>query len=1023
MDLDDGSELAILARCRVSTNTVMAALRPEFERSVKKLIRNITGFRDRDENFQICLNFVLSNFKYHRFLEVDSHKVRRNLDGVHEKFQIYSQHEKAFEYKRLVQLFLSTPAFAENKPQTDTHYALLQILLSLAETPTLVDYHPPIVDKPLDEVDEFDWKAYLLEGEDTTRLIYPDTSSDEEDWRLDDDDNDDAAAVVSTAIPFDSGVRVETDRDDDDDDEEEEMTLTGAEFTTKSHYDWLTRNVVVQYWKSDNALSISSPRVNGISDIWEKYLFDSNPLYVLAKRHLLTETQIIRETLWMLFGAGDRGLFVYDFTDSGNELGGRFTVSDELKVSHLTTQALVSVLESFCHYGNIVHKLETFVTVTTELSVSSAGGTCQTYQAFAKSIARFLNRFKSELVKLEEETIEQEGTLTIATMLSRLSASFDQLALIGEIYDECLTDRLHDGCHSEADGMRSKAYRLISRLYAVLMTVSLYSTENMKKFRLLMLIWLDTIRPYLNIIGEWLTSGRLNDVYGEFVIRRNESVKNDDADFWRKSFVLHCEEPQDEQTHFFDEDRRLPSFLQPVLRELLLCGKSMEVLNSLGKLQKVIPGREHRFKLYEKFIENLLKLSEQQTVNKTAVVDHNRGNRSIITRSDHQYDALLGINFGDIFNGERFLVDDYNEEEQRLQGKIDGLTSANSRRPFYRLMSQCLYPFIRDRYRLISEQFLSILKNEYNLKQHLSTMKAFYLMEAGDTMYDFYTALFDKLRHGEDCKDSPLLNGLLEDALYARFPEHKSRMFVEVVDVPATTKTQQPINALNCLKLHYKLPWAISLVVNTDAQEIYGQILTELLQIKRAKFSLDSLHHSDLSRDSDEEKQTAVDETFLSLYQTEDAYRFSVKHRMLLLRQKLLHFVNSFHNYIMTRILHSSGLEFEAEFVKCGDFDQVIEAHSKYIVKLQEQCLLTKPLAVLKEAVNRVFNLALRFAAMWDEGHVATSMSDLIVIETDLSRCINFLSVFLNNIIKRGSTPHLETLAFYLSTAENLKPQ
>ena len=38
-------------------------------------------FQENEENFDICIQFAVSNIKYHRFLSVDSHKVTRSLQG------------------------------------------------------------------------------------------------------------------------------------------------------------------------------------------------------------------------------------------------------------------------------------------------------------------------------------------------------------------------------------------------------------------------------------------------------------------------------------------------------------------------------------------------------------------------------------------------------------------------------------------------------------------------------------------------------------------------------------------------------------------------------------------------------------------------------------------------------------------------------------------------------------------------------------------------------------------------------
>ena len=37
--------------------------------------------QEDDENFDLSHQFAVSNFKYHRFLDVDSHKVTRTVKG------------------------------------------------------------------------------------------------------------------------------------------------------------------------------------------------------------------------------------------------------------------------------------------------------------------------------------------------------------------------------------------------------------------------------------------------------------------------------------------------------------------------------------------------------------------------------------------------------------------------------------------------------------------------------------------------------------------------------------------------------------------------------------------------------------------------------------------------------------------------------------------------------------------------------------------------------------------------------
>ncbi|XP_037554251.1 gamma-tubulin complex component 5 [Nematolebias whitei] len=82
----------------------------ETEKETKKLIRCISKIEDEeDQHFQLALKFVWSNFKFHRFLDVDSHKVGRSIAGIYEKLMVHSDLSKAGSWMRLTEEFLNSP--------------------------------------------------------------------------------------------------------------------------------------------------------------------------------------------------------------------------------------------------------------------------------------------------------------------------------------------------------------------------------------------------------------------------------------------------------------------------------------------------------------------------------------------------------------------------------------------------------------------------------------------------------------------------------------------------------------------------------------------------------------------------------------------------------------------------------------------------------------------------------------------------------------------------------------------------
>jgi len=58
---------------------------------------------------------------------------------------------------------------------------------------------------------------------------------------------------------------------------------------------------------------------------------------------------------------------------------------------------------------------------------------------------------------------------------------------------------------------------------------------------------------------------------------------------------------------------------------------------------------------------------------------------------------------------------------------------------------------------------------------YLQAMRNYFLLEAGDTMYDFYTAIFDKVLEKESWQQLAFLNVQLQEAVGQRHPEDSSR--------------------------------------------------------------------------------------------------------------------------------------------------------------------------------------------------------------------------------------------------------
>ncbi|XP_067665574.1 gamma-tubulin complex component 5-like isoform X2 [Haliotis asinina] len=997
----------------------MARWRGNFENLTKSLITHLTGLEDGEENFRLCQQFAMSNFKFHRFLDVDSHKVNRALDGMRTKFEVHSQTEKAIALTQLTEEFLNSPIFEDkNDGKTDTHYSILYLLFLLADNPTAADFRLTLPQRENEPVDDFDWSAHLLDGEDVYQGGYADSPIPSDDESLSDSDEDDRPQHQSNeAIVSQSAVVTAT--------HDTSMLVTHeSDVVEDNGYGWLMKNLVVQYWKgmSREEDTIDNHFSSNLVRDWESYKSRTNPLYCKGSRTFVTEIQVLREVLWMMSGVSD--LFIFQYK------GGRFILRDDISVSHLTKECVESFVQPFCKHGVHVQVLQTFVQEIVSRSCLGQDLTTvpMTYQAFTKTVSQFLQDLQTYLSGLEKRIIRNEEVMTLSMMSVELQTWSQKISLVYSLYINGVAAAASLPTNS------LKASHLLSVLYNTVLEYDSLGEFTPDMIMLLLPMWMQTSQPYLQIIGDWINNGHLDDPMNEFVVQRNDNVKSVDETFWENAFVLHMPKSSTNSSVLsttiaqFPEHEQVsvatawaPKFLQPVVKDIVLTGKSMEVLEHLGQLFQVIGNKDGRpDSLYDTFMKSLEKTLGSKSP--TAGISQNRKRETTVSTPvltpniEHQmrglgvFDPLLRINFEAVFS--YLHVGPVESDDDRELRLLRGLKSENLQ-PVEMLLQECLYPHILDRYHVVCSELVRILKEKYCLMDFLTAMRKFFLMEAGDTMFNFYADIFDRMKNMEQWRDLSVLNLVLHEAMYTLYPDEINRLSV-TLETPSTQE-KFPISVTDCIKLSYAVPWPVDLVITSRSQDIYNQIFSFLLQVKRAKYCLEQLRFFDLK------KEDILKSIHLSQYEEEDTTRNTRIHRMQLLRFRLLYFVNSLHNYIMTRILQSTGLEFQSDIEASVDLDQIIAAHNSYVSKIHERCLLHPKVAFLREAVLKVLNLILSFHKIWDQGVDEISMKIIEDMELEFSRCIQFLASFLNNVIKRGSFPHLESLAFALITSMEYK--
>uniref|UniRef100_A0A7N8WR01 Gamma-tubulin complex component n=1 Tax=Mastacembelus armatus TaxID=205130 RepID=A0A7N8WR01_9TELE len=990
----------------------------ETEKQTKKLIRCISGVEDEDDqNFQLALKFAWSNFKFHRYLDVDSHKVQRSISGIYEKLMVHSDLSKAGSWMRLTEEFLNSPLPNTDGPKTDVHYSILSLLLFLSGSPSNTDF----TERPRvkDAEDNFDWAKYLMEGEDIDTGPYPDTPE----WSEEESDDNDSQQPISRE---DSGIQL--DRTPQEDQDTTNKTDPNKVTMYPDARAWLEQHVVTPYWvahapRFPHSLHLHSNLLN----VWDQHLYNTDPLYLPEEKAFVTETQVIRETLWLFSGVKKH--FIFQHHD------GKVSVRNNVVVTHLTSNCLRSVLEHVAVYGQAVFRLQKFIDEVTGYSSEPCppgSGSCysskkgseppfRTYQAFVWALNKYFTSFKEELTTIERELICNDETVTLSAVLERLSPHLAQIKVLHKVFCTGVAE-----VPPETPNV-VRASHLLNTLYKAIIEYDSAGEASEQVVALLFSLWTETVRPYLEIVDEWIVHGHLFDPAKEFIIQRNKDVPVNHRDFWHATYTLYSVSEMVENEEKLNDtasgssggdqgssNRQLTmvSFLKPVLKQIIMAGKSMQLLKNLDCKENVtlhIADAERK-SLYTLFLESVQsRLCSQDEFPADTMAEQQATKRSLIKMQsimaqhlefEDVHDPLLAINFARLF----LEQSDFHERFSGGDFIVDRSSQSVTCQTFELTLRSCLYPHIEKRYIECCGNLMKTLKKDYRLLEYLQAMRNYFLLEAGDTMYDFYTAIFDKVQEKESWQQLSFLNVQLQEAVGQRYPEDSSRLsvFLETID---PSRKKHPVNNLEVLTLSYKVPWPVDIVISSECQKIYNQVFLLLLQIKWAKYSLDTLRFSGMNVTKKLEGSLAEE------VKVKEPINQQI-HRMCLLRVKLMHFVNSLHNYIMTRILHSTGLEFQHQVQEAKDLDQLIKIHYRYLATIHDRCLLREKVSFVKEAIMKVLNLVLIFSDRWQAG--AWKIESIDKMESDFKNCHMFLVTILNKAVCRGSFPHLESLALSL---------
>lgn len=713
--------------------------------------------------------------------------------------------------------------------------------------------------------------------------------------------------------------------------------------------------------------SIGDAHSELITPYWNK----SNTISVYPT---IDEVNVIREVLWLL--GGQSGHFLFPVEE------GRHKVCEKFLLSHLTTPAVKSSLEYVAKHGDMVGSLREFV-------FDNLRPKCQTYKAFSESLLKFHRTLQHELVTIEKRIIKAEETVTLGDVLKILSPRMQELSVVDWVFRRSIEKDIQD------ETWAKKAARLLGELYDSVIDLrhtSSHSLEELNTRNSMISIWLDSIKPYIDIIDNWVSSGQLVDPHSEFILQRSANSPEATSDeFWYKGFSL-----------VEDECLDCLSWLKPIVEEIAVAGKSAEVLVSLSKgLRKTANAS-----LHSSFVQKIASARVPTVVasNKDAqaapVLAEIEPNRDV---SNTVSDSVLRLNFEKVFGNTSLVNRDQN---------VGATHEVSNCTPLPVLIQRSLHELIRYKCQNASEAILKVFMEEHKLLAALEVFQRFHLMGWGDVMHDFTTCLFSKMSAGEYWEDLMSLRATMEEAIEHSRPDSDPLCVTPSINREKQKEhgANQLIHATDIIELVVQVDWPLNIIITRESSKLYGLIFSYLVQVKHALYCLERLDFRKIYGD--------FDTRGIAPESSEDVDATKKAHRLSLLRSKILSLVLHWHNFIMTSVIQAEKETFWRRLHTVNDINGIIVAHGAFLDRVCTLCLLKQEKQadkMIQGTLQKIFNLCLVLCTKWNRGISSISLESIKKHEGQYRECSEFLGIILQNLVSRGAVPlSLESLAFCL---------
>ena len=254
--------------------------------------------------------------------------------------------------------------------------------------------------------------------------------------------------------------------------------------------------------------------------------------------------------------------------------------------------------------------------------------------------------------------------------------------------------------------------------------------------------------------------------------------------------------------------------------------------------------------------------------------------------------------------------------------------------PFPALFESTFDNWMSSQHTLTTSMLRRLLEADSGLQRSLDALEYLFFFKAGISSRKVLYPIFEGIDGAKRCwGDSFTLTELFEDAFRTISQVNTDNLSVRI----HSSNSRRSMNALDDISVTYSLDWPVANIIRLANLATYQHIFTFLAQSHRAKFLLERLKLGP------------------GFFQ---ANRRS-KHQVYSLRVRMLYFVSSLLNHISVMVVEVCTARMHDLMAKTEDIDAMVAVHTDFVHAIDDQCLLHKKHASLKQAMVALLDLVI----------------------------------------------------------------